>query len=116
MIPQLLAIILGSQITIAVADQIPNFNVEPSCSYSDNGALGVTQDKTACLKDESDAHDQIARQWTEFTPADRAACVAASSGWQPTYTELLTCLEMFRDVRKLHAESPTASKSNPAHP
>ena len=32
---------------------------------------------------------------------DRANCVKAVKGFEPTYTELLTCLEMARDVKKI---------------
>jgi hypothetical protein len=39
-----------------------------------------------------------------LSAADKTQCVpAAKAGGHATYTELLTCLEMVRDVRKLHA-------------
>ncbi len=43
---------------------------------------------------------------------DRSACVGTSSGWHPIYTELLTCLEISRDVRKLHSETPSGRAPN----
>jgi len=106
MIAQLLAIGLGSHIAMTVADKIPSFDVEPSCRQAESELLGATQDKDACLKDENNARDQIERTWSEFSEADRNTCVSISSGWHPTYTELLTCLELFRDARQLRAQSP----------
>lgn len=46
---------------------------------------------------------QLARDWTQFPPADRAICLT-STGSYGTYTDLIKCLEMKRDVRKLNKE------------
>src|SRR5262245_23234112 len=87
---------------IAVAERAPSFDVEPSCRAASSGELGLLQDKQACLRTEDDARVQIQRDWNSFNAGDRTSCVALSTtGGQPTYTELLTCLEMYRDVRKL---------------
>ena len=125
MIPQLLAVVFGAQVfgaqvfgphvAIEVADRIPNFNVEPSCNAAGAALFGGAQDKATCLKDENDARVEIEKQWPQFNPSDRTACVAAASGWHPIYTELLTCLEMSRDVRKLHSETPPGRNSNSPH-
>ena len=112
MVPQLLAAAFGAHVTIAVADRIPNFNVEPSCSATDTAILGGMQDKESCLKDEYNARTEIEKQWSQFHPSDRSACVGTSSGWHPIYTELLTCLEISRDVRKLHSETPSGRAPN----
>ena len=49
---------------------------------------------------EHDARDAIAKQWTEFLPADKGSCVRPNV-YLPSYVEWLTCLEMRRDVREL---------------
>jgi hypothetical protein len=36
-----------------------------------------------------------------FDAADRASCLGTMLDFEPTYTELLTCLEMAGDTRKL---------------
>ena len=102
----------GNHVTIAIADRIPNFNVEPSCSATDTAIRGDMQDKDSCLKDEYNARTEIEKQWSQFHPSDRSACVGTSSGWHPIYTELLTCLEISRDVRKLHSEAPSGRAPN----
>ena len=50
---------------------------------------------------EQDAHDQLCEDWTKFNSADRAICVCTMMDFEPTYTELLTCLEMASDASKL---------------
>ena len=51
---------------------------------------------------EQDAHDQLVKAWTEFNIADRSSCVRTMMDFE--YTELLTCLEMASDARKLPEE------------
>ena len=51
----------------------------------------------------------------EFTPADRTSCVnEARMGGESSYTELLTCLEMARDVRVMRAQQGGAADQPPA--
>jgi hypothetical protein len=104
---------LGSQITVALADQVPVLNVEPVCRGIAQQAGTDSRDKTlaerkdTCIKGEQEMRDQIARAWSSFTAADKTHCVnLARMGGHPSYTELLTCLEMARDVRKLRAQPP----------
>jgi hypothetical protein len=57
---------------------------------------------SACLDDEKGARDQLVKEWGEFASADRSLCTRLSrTGGTPTYTELLVCLELARDARKL---------------
>ena len=99
------ALMVGAHLTIAVADPVPTFNVEPSCRQAASGDIGIKQDLSVCLEDEKAARDQLAKEWSEFGPADRGLCTRLSgTGGTPTYTELLVCLEMARDARKLPKE------------
>jgi len=89
-------------IALAAVDGVPNFNVEPSCRAAAQQAASADY-VTACRNSEQRAHDEIARQWPQSTTADKAQCVpAATAGGNPPSTELLTCLEMARDIRQLH--------------
>jgi hypothetical protein len=55
-----------------------------------------------CLKAEQDDRESIKKEWSQFSAAERKHCVAeATMGGESSYTELLTCLEMARDVRQL---------------
>jgi hypothetical protein len=98
-------LLIGAHLVIAVADPVPRLNVEPSCRAAASGSIGIKQDKNVCLEDENTAREQIVKEWSQFAPADRTSCTRLSNtGGTPTYTELLTCLEMARDARKLPKE------------
>ncbi|HEY7296840.1 MAG TPA: hypothetical protein VH684_02795 [Xanthobacteraceae bacterium] len=105
MLPVVKAIALGTLI-VAAADGVPKINVQPSCKAAAGGIIGLKQDIQTCLKEEQNVHDQLVKEWSQFRPADRASCtrLATMSGGG-TYTELLTCLEMMRDARKLPTET-----------
>ena len=101
----LIPVLLGAHLTIAVADPVPTFNVEPSCRQAASGDIGIKQDLSVCLDDEKGAHEQLVKEWGQFAPTDRGLCARLSgTGGAPTYTELLVCLEMARDARKLPKE------------
>ena len=54
-----------------------------------------------CVEDESVARDQLQPLWIQSSAADKASCVRETSiDGTPSYVELLTCLEMARDVKK----------------
>jgi hypothetical protein len=38
----------------------------------------------------------------ELCPADKANCIGSEKGGLASYTDLVTCLEMARDARKLN--------------
>jgi hypothetical protein len=98
-------LLIGTHLTTAVADPVPTFNVEPSCRQAASGDIGIKQDLSVCLEDEKSAREQLVKEWGQFTPPDRSLCTRLSStGGAPTYTELLVCLEMARDARKLPKE------------
>src|SRR5438105_14813147 len=101
MSPIISALIAGT-LTIAVADPVPNINIQPSCRAAAAGAAGLKQDLDTCLQSEQKVRSQLAEQWGQFRADDRTSCsrltTMAGGG---TYTELLTCLEMKRDARRL---------------
>ena len=96
----------GKALDSKTAPNIPKLDVTASCK---GAAIDVKGDEAKatirdCMVSESKAHDQLVEEWSQFTPTDRVKCVASVSGFEPTYSELVTCLEMERDVR------------NPPHP
>jgi hypothetical protein len=100
-------ILMGAQLAIAV-QSVPNLDYAPSCRSAASGSLGIKQDLDNCLKTEQDARAEVSKQWNEFNGADRTTCVGLSTmGGQSTYTELLTCLELMRDARKLPKDVDT---------
>ena len=67
-----------------------------------------------CIKAEQLDRDTMIKEWDTFSADDKRHCIAlATTGGESSYTELLTCLEMARDVRKLHSEADKSSASVP---
>jgi hypothetical protein len=67
----------------------------------------------SCLKDEQAARDRIGEQWTQFAQSDKTNCARlATMGGDPSYVELLTCLEMARDVKNLPDHQESSGKNS----
>ena len=64
--------------------------------FGPNNAFGVD----SCLKQEQEARQQIINKWTTYPPVDKQKCII-TTGYNPSYVEWITCLEMYRDVRML---------------
>ena len=109
MFPSFDVTVLSAFILVAT-DWIPTFNVEPFCRAVASRAVPVG-DASICMRKEMEARDQLARQWTQFAPADKSHCTQLSTiGGDPTYTELLTCLELQRDARNLREKERGATE------
>jgi hypothetical protein len=107
------ALVLGLQLMLplAVADGVPELNVQQVCEgIAKQGGVtfhdpAIAKEKQNCLDSERATRDELAKKWSDFTPADRTSCVnEARMGGDSSYTELLTCLEMARDVRAMRAQ------------
>jgi len=89
----------GQSLRAAEAD-VPRLDVGPTCRPIDRNDAAMI-DTERCLKSEKEARGQLARQWSGFPPDERALCVqTATMGSTASYVELLTCLEMKRDVAR----------------
>jgi hypothetical protein len=119
------ALLAGLMLAIpvaATADNVPNLNVEQVCDgIAKQGGVTfrdpqIAQEKKNCLDTEAAVRNELVKQWAKFDRADRVSCVNESEmGGESSYTELLTCLEMARDVRALRAEQEGAgSASSPS--
>jgi hypothetical protein len=99
---------------------VPNFNISSACDalarMPEARMVDTTQpDSTKhCVEAESEARDQLVKQWSRFNAADRSMCVGVSSAGSvdPVYTELMTCLEMARDSRQLTDRNAQAAPAN----
>jgi hypothetical protein len=85
------------------AADVPRLDVASACRAAAD--LGVKHDADRCLKSENDARDQLKAQWADFPAADRSLCTqTATMGGTASYVELITCLELKRDVAKAPAD------------
>jgi len=123
MLPTVLA--LGASLMLPVAESVPNLNVEQVCEgIAQQGGVtfhdpAIAQEKKNCVETEQAVRDQLAKQWSDFSGSDKTHCVNESRmGGDSSYTELLTCLEMARDVRNLREQyehgTPAAPAAKPA--
>jgi hypothetical protein len=52
------------------------------------------------------------KEWSTFSAEDKRHCTAETRmGGESSYTEMVTCLEMARDVRNLRNDQAKASSS-----
>ena len=128
-LPKVVALGVQLIIPVAGADRLPQLDVEPVCKgIAEQGGVtfrdpAVPQEKKNCIESELAVREQLAKQWSSFSADDRTHCLNETTmGGEWSYTELLTCLEMARDVRATRAEAttsraaPTRSPSSPSKP
>lgn len=116
------ALLLGASLIISV-DSVPSLNVEQVCEgIAQQGGVSfrdpnIAVEKKNCLDSEHATRDELVKQWPSFSPSDKSACTnEATMGGESSYTELLTCLEMARDVRTLHSEAEKPAKPGAVPP
>ncbi len=125
------ALILGAHLLLPVSDGVPTLNVDQVCQgIAQQGGVSfhdtdIAEEKKNCLDSENAIREELAKQWSSFAPADKTHCTYESKmGGESSYTELLTCLEMARDVRTMHSDksnemkptSPAPKRAVPAPP
>jgi DNA repair exonuclease SbcCD ATPase subunit len=98
----------------ARSDDIPTLDVRPVCrGIAMQGELEEGLQQTSfeqCVKSEQETREQIKKEWSTFSTADKSHCVAlANTGGESSYTELITCMEMARDVRAIRAAEASPS-------
>src|ERR1700757_1150638 len=108
---------LGLSASPTRSDQYPTLNVAPICHGITNqsdleaGLRSVSFDQ--CMQAEQVDRETMIKEWSTFSADDRRHCIAeATMGGSSSYTDLLTCLEMARDVRQLHSQAKSSSQAN----
>jgi hypothetical protein len=90
--------ILAMLSPIPVADGVPTLDIAKECRFEG----GSSEIFDRCMRDENEARKEVEALWPNVNSADRTACVSeATGGGYASYIELITCLEMARDVAKL---------------
>jgi hypothetical protein len=104
------AMMVGGHLLIAVADRVPDLNFEPICRQAAEENPEITNDFETCSRDERAARAQLSREWGVSESTDRSRCVRlSSSNGGASYVEVLTCLEMNRDAKKLRRPMDAAA-------
>jgi hypothetical protein len=104
----------------ARSDEIPTLDVRPVCRgiATQSADPGVGQGAQAetfqqCVESERAVRDELKKAWATFSAADKRHCVElAKTGGESSNTELITCLEMARDVRVLRTAAAASSATD----
>jgi len=101
-------VLLLASVLLAHAQDVPVLDIEPVCRgiAQQAATAGERAGRTWAWLSASRANkrcgEQLVKEWSTFAPADKANCVGEEkSGPLPSYTDLVTCLEMARDARKM---------------
>ena len=101
-------IALTSQLVIAIADDVPKFDIARGCKIDSAAAFdpnaGMSATIKRCMDDEQQAKDLLQAQWSSFAASDRAMCAGETTddkSTPPSYVELQTCLQDQQFARKL---------------
>jgi hypothetical protein len=79
---------------------VPSYNVTTICSRIVDPIL---QTQGGCTSSEQSARQQLQKEWRQYSSADRAEC-RSNMTELPSYSELLTCLEMMKQARSVPAQ------------
>ncbi len=81
--------------TSLAVNQVPKFDISPTCHPNFTSVA-------ACRRDEQAARQKLKRQWRGFSRVHREHCVRLTTlGGDPSYVELLTCLQIAKQTKHL---------------
>jgi hypothetical protein len=105
MLVPFVALTIVAQLAAAAAEPVPDFDVEPTCRAAERAAPSMHEDMAGCIAQERSARAELASKWSHFRPADRDRCIGlARVAPEPSYVELLTCLEIASAANALPEE------------
>src|SRR5260370_41385446 len=108
--------ILATLSPIHVSDTVPTFVSVRESRYEGGSAANVER----CSQDETAALGQLKTEWVQFVGTDKRSCMETTQiGGFASYVELLTSLEMARDVVSASANPknpPAKSRSTSTQP
>jgi hypothetical protein len=107
---------LGSPPAGAADSQVPKLDLTATCRAMDSKDFSIKIDTQRCLKTEDEARAKLAADWATYKVADRNLCTqTARLGGIESYVQLLTCLELERDVAAARSQG-TQQRSDTAAP
>ena len=106
------ALALIAQLTVAFAGGVPHYNLAPLCrGIVQQGGMSLLPNQSArkdyksCITSEMAVRRQLVKQWPTFKASNKANCIGENSaGGLPSYTGLLSCLQMAKDASKLFGQ------------
>jgi hypothetical protein len=106
------ALALVAQLTVAIADGVPRYNLAPLCrGIAQQGGMSLLPNQSApkdyksCIRSEMVVRRQLVKLWPTFKASNKANCIGENSaGGLSSYTGLLSCLQMAKDASKLFGQ------------
>jgi hypothetical protein len=103
------ALALAAQLAVAFADDVPRYNLEPLCrGIAQQGGMsllpnqGPRKDYRSCIRSEMKVRRQLVKLWPTFKTVNKVNCLGENSaGGLPSYTGLLSCLQMAQEASKM---------------
>lgn len=104
--------VAAAMIVPAGAQQLPHLNVDPVCrgiarhAGSPGERGGPDLSYRSCVANQLRVRKHLAPQWSGFSSAARANCIGSvNAGGLPSYTELLTCLQIARAAAHMRSST-----------
>jgi hypothetical protein len=106
------ALALVAQLTVAIADGVPRYNLEPLCrGIAQQGGMSLLpnqspkKDYRSCIASEMKVRSQLVKLWPTFKASNKANCIGENSaGGLSSYTGLLSCLQMAQEAGKMFGQ------------
>lgn len=92
----------------AQSQAVPDLNVDPVCHGIAQQAADPSETGgpdlafSQCVQSEQAMRQKLLNEWSTFLPTEKSNCIGAEGGGMASYTDLVSCLEMARDVRQLN--------------
>ena len=83
-------------LVVALAASFPNIDIPNACHKAEVAALPEKRASVveSCVHEEEKARGILSQKWTEFSASARQSCSEANGGFQYSYVELLTCIQV----------------------
>jgi len=97
----------------AASNGVPTADIATTCRTSEKALIAIfgaetQQNFESCMNSEKEAREQIVKNWQNFSAGARQRCVN-TTGYMPSYTEWLTCLEMEQQVNETRKKAATVT-------
>ena len=83
-------------LVVALAASFPNIDIPNACHKAEVAALPEKRASVveSCVHEEEQAKGILSQRWTQFSSSARQSCTEANGGFQYSYVELLTCIQV----------------------
>ncbi len=106
------ALALVAQLTVAVADGVPRYDLKPLCrGIAQQGGMSLLPSQSApkdyrsCVTSEMAVRRQLVKLWPTFKASNKANCIGENSaGGLSSYTGLLSCLQAAQEASKMFGQ------------